>query len=95
MNEMQFENAREMMVNCQIRPNKVTDERVLNAFMSIPREAFVAKHQRSIAYIDEDLMLTNGRCLMEPMVLSRLIQALETRIDDNVCLLYTSPSPRD
>ena len=87
MNEMQFENAREMMVNCQIRPNKVTDERVLNAFLSIPREAFIAKHQRSIAYIDEDLMLTNGRCLMEPMVLSRLIQALETRIDDNVLVV--------
>jgi protein-L-isoaspartate(D-aspartate) O-methyltransferase len=87
MNEMQFANAREMMVNCQIRPNKVTDERVLDAFLTIPREAFVAKHQRSIAYIDEDLVLTNGRCLMEPMVLARLIQALETRSDDNVLVV--------
>ena len=87
MNEMQFANAREMMVNCQIRPNKVTDKRVLDAFSTIPREAFVAKHQRSIAYIDEDLMLTNGRCLMEPMVFSRLLQALEVRSDDNVLVV--------
>ncbi|MDB2389933.1 protein-L-isoaspartate O-methyltransferase [Alphaproteobacteria bacterium] len=87
MNEMQFSIAREMMVNCQIRPNKVTDERVLDAFSTIPREAFVAKHQRSIAYIDEDLLLTNGRCLMEPMVLSRLMQALEIRRDDHVLVV--------
>ena len=87
MNNMHFANAREMMVNCQIRPNKVTDERVLDAFSTIPREAFVAKHQRSIAYIDEDLMLANGRCLMEPMVLSRLIQTLDIRVDDNVLVV--------
>ena len=50
MNDVQFETARRMMVDCQIRPTKVTDERVLEAFATVPREMFVGKSQRSIAY---------------------------------------------
>jgi protein-L-isoaspartate(D-aspartate) O-methyltransferase len=87
MNQTAFETARKMMVDCQIRPSKVTDQRVLDAFLTVPREAFVGKHQRAVAYIDEDLPLPGGRNLMEPMVLARLIQALEIRAGDSVLVV--------
>jgi protein-L-isoaspartate(D-aspartate) O-methyltransferase len=87
MNQSPFEIARKMMVDCQIRPSKVTDQNVLNAFLTVPREAFVSKHQQAVAYIDEDLPLSNGRNLMEPMVLARLVQALEIRAGDNVLVV--------
>jgi protein-L-isoaspartate(D-aspartate) O-methyltransferase len=55
-----FEIARKMMVDCQIRPSKVTSKNVIDAFLTVPREAFVGKHQQAFAYIDEDLPLPNG-----------------------------------
>jgi protein-L-isoaspartate(D-aspartate) O-methyltransferase len=75
------------MVDCQLRPSKVTNQQVLDAFMTIPREDFLGKQQRALAYIDEDLPLSGGRCLMQPMVLARLIQALEMRPDNNVLIV--------
>ncbi len=75
------------MLESQIRPNKVIDESVLSAFSVTPRELFVQKSMRDIAYIDEDLPLSNGRYLMEPMVLARLIQSLELKLSDNVMII--------
>ena len=87
MSQTNFETARKMMVDCQIRPSKVTNEHVLAAFLAVPREAFVGKSQRAIAYVDEDLPLPGGRNLMEPMILARLIQALEVRPGDSVLVV--------
>ena len=87
MDEAQYKFARQTMVDCQIRPTKVTDERVIDAFATIPREMFVGRNQRAIAYVDEDLPLPGGRCMMEPMVLARLIQALAVQPDDNVLVI--------
>ena len=70
-----FDAARTHMIESQLRPNKVTDQRVLGAFASIRRELFVPEHLRHVAYIDEDLPLGGGRYLMEPMVAARLLQA--------------------
>jgi protein-L-isoaspartate(D-aspartate) O-methyltransferase len=70
-----FEVARSHMLESQLRPNKVTDDRVLNAFASIRRELYVPEHLRPVAYVDEDLPLGGGRYLMEPMVAARLLQA--------------------
>jgi len=71
-----FEQARSNMVDSQIRPNKVTDDRVLKAFGQVPREQFVPKSARGIAYVDEDISVGGGRYMAEPMILARLIQAL-------------------
>ena len=87
MSKIDFETARKTMVDCQIRPSKVTNRSVLDAFLTVPREAFVGKLQQSIAYVDEDLPLPGGRNLMEPMVLARLIQALEVRPGDSVLVV--------
>ena len=75
------------MVDCQLRPNKVTDERVLTAFETLPREEFVPRNQRAIAYVDEDLPLPGGRSMMEPMVLSRIVQALDVQQHHSVLVV--------
>jgi protein-L-isoaspartate(D-aspartate) O-methyltransferase len=66
--------ARLRMVESQIRPNKVTDLAVLEAFLDVPRELFVPEGRRGVAYADEDLPLGGGRYLIEPMVLGRFLQ---------------------
>ena len=87
MDETHFSQARQTMVDCQIRPTKVTDENIIDAFATVPREAFVGRNQRAIAYVDEDLPLPGGRCMMEAMVLARLIQALNVDKSDNVLVI--------
>lgn len=72
---MDYATARHNMVEGQIRPNGITDPAVVAALETIPRELFVPKHMRGIAYADDDLDLGNGRCLMHAMVLARLLQS--------------------
>lgn len=70
-----FATARTNMVTNQVRPNKVTDGRVLAALAAVPRERFVPEAMAGNAYVDEDIAVAPGRYLMEPMVLARLLQA--------------------
>ena len=57
MAQTSFEVARKAMIDSQIRPNKVIDERVVAAFAQTPRELFVPKALRDVAYVDEDISL--------------------------------------
>ncbi len=79
---MDFALARRNMVEGQIRTNRVTDSMVVDAFDTLPREAFVSDAQKNLAYIDEDLIVGDGRILMEPMVAARLIQAAAVQETD-------------
>ncbi len=72
------------MVECQLRPNKVTDKGVLSAMGNVPREIFAGPEYQGIAYVDEDIPLGEGRYLIEPMVLARLLQAANIGADDVV-----------
>ena len=67
--------ARLNMVESQIRTNKVTDPALIAAFDTVPRELFVPKAKRGIAYVDEALDIGDDRYMLEPMVLARLLQA--------------------
>ena len=69
-----YQSARLNMVESQVRPNKVTDFAVLDAMLEVPRERFVPEHLRGVAYVDEDVSLGGGRCLIEPMVFGRMLQ---------------------
>lgn len=78
---MDFAAARHNMVECQVRPNQVTDQRLLDALSDIPREAFVPKSRQGVAYVDEAVAIGDGRYVMEPMILGRLLQTAEVTAD--------------
>ena len=79
---MDFAAARRNMVDCQILPNRVTDQRLIEALGTVPREAFVTTKFKGVAYVDEAIPLSGGRYLMEPLVTARLIQAAEPKAQD-------------
>ena len=81
------DDARLNMVENQLRPNKVTDERVIDAFLTIQRELFVPAALRGVAYVDDDLPLGGGRYLMAPMVAARLVQAAVVQPKDAVLVV--------
>ena len=87
MNDMHFEALRKAMVDSQIRPNKVIDDRVIAAFMNVPRERFVSKNMQNLAYIDEDIHLSGGRFIVEAMVMARIIQTLALDASQSVMLI--------
>ena len=82
-----YDATRVNMIERQLQPNKITDERVINAFAGIRRELFVPERLRAIAYNDADLPLGNGRYLMAPMVVARLLQAAEIARGDNALVV--------
>jgi protein-L-isoaspartate(D-aspartate) O-methyltransferase len=84
---MDYARARSNMVQNQLRPNRVDDPTVLNAMAEVPRERFLPKTLRSVAYADEDLPLPDGSWLIEPRVLARLIQAADVRPSDVVLVI--------
>jgi len=81
---MDFKLARHNMVESQIRPNEVTDPLLIDAMATLPREAFVPEALAGVAYVDEAVPIGNGRYLMEPMILARLIQIAEVQDSDAV-----------
>lgn len=71
--------ARNLMVDGQVRPNKVYDPRIIEAMRRLPRERFLPAALAARAYSDEDVSLGNGRALIEPMVIARLVQMAAVR----------------
>lgn len=67
--------ARQAMVAGQLLPNKITDERVIEALTSVSRDSFVPKALKGVAYVDEDIEVAPGRFIMEPMVLAKLVSS--------------------
>jgi protein-L-isoaspartate(D-aspartate) O-methyltransferase len=84
---MDYADARRRMVDGQLRPNKVTDPRVLDAMRDLPRERFLPPALRSRAYVDEDVLLPGGRALLEPMVIARLAQLAAVRPGDRALVV--------
>jgi protein-L-isoaspartate(D-aspartate) O-methyltransferase len=86
-----FSIARQNMVDCQVRPSDVTDIRIIDAMLDVPREAFVPANQRAMAYLDLDLDVgeaaSSKRFLIKPVVIARMLQAAEIRDADNVLVV--------
>lgn len=90
-----FATARQNMIDSQIKPFSVTDTRVLDAFAAVHREEYVSAERQGLAYLGEDLLMEEGRYLIEPPAYARLLQAAELQPDHIVldvgCLTgYTS-----
>lgn len=82
-----FTLARRNMIDGQLRPNRVNNAQLLAVIADLPRERFLPAGLRSVAYADDDVPLGNGRCLMEPMVLARLIQTLQPQPEDKALVV--------
>jgi protein-L-isoaspartate(D-aspartate) O-methyltransferase len=86
-----FTIARQKMVDGQVRPSDVTDVRIIDAMLAVPREAFVPPGQRAMAYLDIDLDVSAGlsekRYLLKPVVTAKMLQAAEIRDTDNVLVV--------
>jgi protein-L-isoaspartate(D-aspartate) O-methyltransferase len=82
-----FALARAKMIESQVRPNGVTDSRIIQAMASLPREIFVPEVRRGLAYMDEDIDIGAGRSLMEPMALAKLVQLAEIEATGHVLLV--------
>jgi protein-L-isoaspartate(D-aspartate) O-methyltransferase len=80
---LDFAQARRAMVDCQVRTFDVFDIPVLSAMDAVPRERFVPAGREGLAYIDQDIPVSDGiagaerRFMLKPMVLGRMLQALE------------------
>lgn len=68
---------RTMMVDTQVRPSDVTKFPIIDAMLSVPREAFVPNALREAAYVGENLDLGDGRTLLEARTFAKMIDALE------------------
>lgn len=75
---------RTVMVDTQIRPSDVTKFPIIDAMMSVPREAFVPRNLREAAYIGENIDLGGGRVVMEPRTLAKMLDALDIQSDELV-----------
>jgi len=86
---MNFEQARFNMVEQQIRPWEVLDERVLALLEKTHREDFVPVRYRKMAFTDMAIPLDHGQSMMKPVVEGRLLQALELKPDETALEIGT------
>ncbi len=86
-----FSIARQKMVDGQVRPSDVTDARIIDAMLAVPREAFVPQDRRALAYLDLDLDVSEGgsakRYLIKPVVMAKLLHAAAIKDTDNVLVV--------
>jgi protein-L-isoaspartate(D-aspartate) O-methyltransferase len=67
--------ARQAMVDRQVRPHDVTDLGIIAALLEVPRERFFPPAQRALAYLDAEVPVAGTRALFKPMVFAKLLQA--------------------
>jgi len=80
----QFEQLRAELVDNELRRQGVTDEAVLDAMRTVPREAFVADEFREFAYRNAPLPIGKGQTISQPLVVAHMAEALALRPDDSV-----------
>jgi protein-L-isoaspartate(D-aspartate) O-methyltransferase len=78
------ESARFNMVEAQIRPANVTDQRILAAMNAVAREKFVPRAAVALAYADVPVQVAPGRHLLDPRSFAKLVQLAQVTADDRV-----------
>ncbi len=82
-----FAAARRFMVDGQIRPNRVSDARILAAMSSLPRERFLPPALAERAYVDAEVVIGHGRVLPSPLAIARLVQLCAPAEGDRALVL--------
>tara|TARA_B100000029_G_scaffold495270_1_gene560073 strand:- start:199 stop:855 length:657 start_codon:yes stop_codon:yes gene_type:complete len=79
-----FEKARELMVENQLRPNKIREEKILNVFKNVPKEIFVKPIDQSICYSDKDFNISIKRGYLKNLHLAQIITNAKIKNTDKV-----------
>lgn len=82
MSEMDYAKARRSMVDSQLLPNRITDERIIGTMSELPREMFVPAAKCAMAYADESIGIESGRYMMQPMIVARLLEVADVAESD-------------
>jgi protein-L-isoaspartate(D-aspartate) O-methyltransferase len=86
-----FSTVRQKMVDGQVRPSDVTDLRIIDAMIAVPRELFVPETRRALAYLDLDLDVSETgfpkRFLIKPAVIAKMLQAADIKDTDHVLVV--------
>lgn len=87
--------ARQKMVDGQVLPSDVTDLRIIEAMLTVPREDYVPKDRQALAYLDIDIDVgAAGKAkafLIKPVVLARMLQAAAITASDRVLVAGSAP----
>jgi protein-L-isoaspartate(D-aspartate) O-methyltransferase len=81
---MNIEQARFNMIEQQIRPWEVLDQGVLSLLSQVRREEFVPPAYKALAFVDTEVPLPEGQCMLAPRVEARMLQELRLTPDDSV-----------
>ncbi len=86
---MDYEKERRLMVENQLRPRGIKDERVLSAMESVRRHLFVRKDLQDVAYDDRALPTCEGQTISQPYMVALMTELLELRGDERVLEIGT------
>ena len=75
---------REAMVERQLRRRGIDERRILDAFLAVPREAFVGGEHVHLAYGDHPLPIEAGQTISQPYIVALMIQAARIGPGDSV-----------
>ena len=75
--EREFKRLRKKMVEDQLRPRGLDDERVLAAMSKVPRHQFVDSFWEELAYIDRPLPIAHKQTISQPYIVAYMTQAAE------------------
>jgi len=89
MSEMNIEQARFNMIEQQIRPWEVLDQKVLNLIADVPREEFVPASYMNLAFADMNVPIGYNEVMMSPKLEARMLQALAIQPHESVLEIGT------
>ena len=81
---MNLEKNREVMIENQLRPNKITNNDVLQVFMSTSKEKFISEDKINICYSDQDISIKDRRGYLKNLHLAQILHYAEIRNDEKV-----------
>ena len=77
------------MVDSQLRARRISDARILEAMLQVPRHEFVPESFRDEAYEDHPLPIGDGQTISQPYVVAVMLNALQLTANDTVLEIGT------
>src|ERR1043165_8906495 len=85
----EYSHLRRLMVDQQLRPRGIRDERLIEAFLRVPRHLFVAPDYALDAYEDHPLPIAEGQTISQPYIVAAMLEPLSIRSTDRVLEIGT------